>query len=191
MLGKFWSKNYSNKIIVFMVAIFIFQNYVAPSIIPSFVSDFYLISGGQGLNGVFTGEIYRLITSVFMHGGVIHLAFNMLAFYFMGNIVEGYFSRNYYFLILFVVSVGASLVSILSNPTNTPAIGASGMIYGLFGVILIFARELGVEVKNFIGIVLVNLGLSFALPGIDWHAHIGGVVTGILFSLVLKNLARR
>lgn len=158
---------------------------------PSFVIDFYLISGGQGLDGVFTGEIYRLITPVFLHDGVIHLAFNMLAFYFMGNIVEGYFSRFYYFLIILLVSIGASLISILSNPTNTPAIGASGMIYGLFGVILIFAKELGVEVKNFIGILLVNLGLSFAIPGIDWHAHVGGVVTGIILSLFLKNLARK
>jgi membrane associated rhomboid family serine protease len=191
MIGKFWGKSYTNKVIVFMVAIFIFQNYIAPSIMPSFVSDFYLISGGNGINGVFTGEIYRVITSVFMHGGVIHLAFNMLAYYFMGNIVEGYFSRYYYFLILFVVSVGASLISILSNPTNTPAIGASGMIYGLFGVIVIFANELGVELKNFAGIIIVNLGLSFAIPGIDWHAHVGGVVTGILLSLVIKNLVRR
>jgi membrane associated rhomboid family serine protease len=109
----------------------------------------------------------------------------------MGNIVEGYFSRYYYFLILFVVSAGASLVSIFSNPTNTPAIGASGMIYGLFGVIVIFATELGVELKNFVGIIIVNLGLSFAIPGIDWHAHVGGVVTGILLSLVIKNLVRR
>lgn len=189
MISKFFKGSYTNKLICSMVLVFLFQNYLASSIMPNFLMNFYLISGGDDNPGVYTGQFYRLLTSVFLHGNLMHIGFNMLAYYYLGNIVEGYFTKYRYFLILIIVSTGASLVSILTNPTNTPAIGASGMIYGLFGVILIYAKEIGVEIKNFVGVIVINLSLSFVMPGIDWHAHLGGLVVGVMLGSIMKKNA--
>ena len=186
MLSKFWRESLTNKLISVIILIFFFQNYLAATAYPNFVSSFLLVSGGNGVKGVYTGEIYRLFTSAFLHGGLTHVGFNMLAFFYLGNPLERFFALKRYILILCIVTLGSSLFSILTNPINTASIGASGMIYGLFGFLVVFSKELGINLKNFLGIIAINLALSFLMPGIDWHGHIGGLLTGILAALIMR-----
>ncbi|NCV41009.1 MAG: rhomboid family intramembrane serine protease, partial [Betaproteobacteria bacterium] len=79
-------------------------------------------------------EYYRLITVALLHGGLWHLAFNLYALHALGTLVESYFGRNKYALILIVSLLSGSTLSVLFNPAYVYSIGASGMIFGLFGL---------------------------------------------------------
>jgi len=140
-----------------------------------------------------SGEYYRLITSCFLHGNIIHLFFNMYALYVIGSQIENYFGRIKYLIIFFVSGVIGNLFSMIFNG-NIPSLGASGAIFGLMGALLYFGYHyrvyLGSVLKNqLIPIILLNLGLGFILSGVDNFAHIGGLIGGVMItsSLGVKN----
>ena len=67
-----------------------------------------------------------------------------------------------------------------------PAVGASGAIFGLFGAMFVAGKRMGVNYQNIAGIIIVNLVITFTVPGIDWHAHIGGLLGGALVAYFLR-----
>jgi len=126
------------------------------------------------------GDLYRLVTSAFAHDGVAHLLFNMWALYVLGPPLEQWLGR-WRFIALYALSAlgGSVAVYLLSIPyTNT--IGASGAIYGLFGASFVMAKRLNLDMRMFIILIVVNLGMTFTIPGISWQGHIGGLITGAL-----------
>ena len=140
-----------------------------------------------------SGEYYRLITSCFLHGNIMHLFFNMYALYVIGSQIENYFGRIKYLIIFFVSGVIGNLFSMIFNG-NIPSLGASGAIFGLMGALLYFGYHyrvyLGSVLKSqLIPIILLNLGLGFILSGVDNFAHIGGLIGGVMItsSLGVKN----
>lgn len=133
------------------------------------------------------GEIYRLVTSAFLHGSLLHLLFNCYALYIIGSQVESFFGKTKYIIIYFGSAIMGSLLSICA--TNNFSLGASGAIFGLLGAILYFGYHyriyLGNVIKSqIIPVIVLNLALGFAVSGIDNAAHIGGLIGGILMSMI-------
>jgi membrane associated rhomboid family serine protease len=127
--------------------------------------------------GIARGEVYRLLTGAFLHSGITHLLFNMWALYVVGPALEAYFGRVR-FIALYVLSAlgGGVLVYLLTF--NVPTVGASGAIFGLFGATLVLARQLNLDMRWVVGLIVLNLVFTFAAPQISWQGHIGGLITG-------------
>jgi len=142
------------------------------------------------LHGVYAGEWWRVLTVVLTHANWLHLGSNMLVFFQLGNIVEHFYGRARYGLILLVSALVASFSVLWLDPVNQPSVGASGMIFGLFGVMLITGKKMGVDYRQVMGLLVLNIAFSF-VPGVDWHAHAGGLVGGLLAALVLQAIPRR
>lgn len=135
------------------------------------------------------GDYYRLLSSMFIHIGLLHLLFNMYALYIIGPQVESFYGKFKYFLIYILSGVSGSILSITFS-ANTVSAGASGAIFGLMGALLYFGffyrNYLGSVIKSqIVPIIILNLVIGFSTSGIDNAAHIGGLIGGILTSLAL------
>ena len=142
------------------------------------------------LHGVFAGEWWRVITVVLTHAGWLHLGSNMLVFFQLGNIVERFYGKARYGFLLLVCAVTASFSSLWLDPANQPSVGASGMIFGLFGVMLVSGKRMGVDYRQVMGLLVLNIVFSF-VPGVNWHAHAGGLVGGFIAALIFQAIPRR
>jgi len=105
------------------------------------------------------GEYYRLITVALLHGGLWHLAFNLYALHALGTPVEAYFGKKKYTLILIVSLLSGSTLSILFNPAYVYSIGASGMIFGLFGALALIGQQSGIEWRSILELLELTLQL--------------------------------
>lgn len=135
-----------------------------------------------------SGEYYRLITSCFIHIGLIHLFFNMYALYIVGSQIEKFYGKTKYLIIYLYSAIMGSLFSCLF--TTSVSAGASGAIFGLFGSLLYFGYHYRLYLGNLIRtqlipILLLNLSLGLLFSGIDIASHIGGLIGGILISSLL------
>ncbi len=147
----------------------------------------------------FSGEWWRLLTCVFVHGGIIHIAFNMWCLWNLGALCESLYGRWTYTAIYLICGLGASLASASWHP-YVPSVGASGAIFGLAGA-LIAALKLGEfsvpraalsgTMRSLGAFVFYNLIFGFALPGIDNTAHIGGLITGVIVGALIALVAPR
>jgi len=124
------------------------------------------------------GQWYRLISSMFLHFGLPHIALNMLALYVIGTPLETMLGRLRFLGLYFLAGLGGSLLSFaIGSPTELAA-GASGAIYGLFGALYVLTRRRGLETGGIVGIIAINLVFSFTFSNIDWRGHVGGLVVG-------------
>lgn len=128
-------------------------------------------------------QYYRLITSAFLHYGLMHLLFNMWALYVVGPPLEQWLGRLRFGVLYGLSGLGGSTLVYLLTPLDTPTAGASGAIFGLFGAIFVVARKLNLDVRSIAAVVIINLVFTFAGPAlgtgaISWQGHIGGLVTG-------------
>jgi hypothetical protein len=141
--------------------------------------------------GVANGEWYRLATVALLHGGVLHLLFNMYALWVIGVPLESSIGRWRFATIYLVALLGGSSASLLFNAANTPAVGASGAIFGLFGATVIVNRRRGRDATSMYSVIAINLALGFFLPNVDWHAHVGGLIFGAASTALLVMGATR
>jgi membrane associated rhomboid family serine protease len=124
-------------------------------------------------------QYYRLFSAGFVHFGVLHIAFNMVALASIGPQLEAMLGR-WRFAVLYVLSLlGGSALSYLLLPVFGAGGGASGAIFGLMGGLLVVARRMNYDTRQLNGWIVYSLVFSF-IPGIgiDWRAHVGGLVTG-------------
>ncbi len=152
-----------------------------------------------GISLTFSGEWWRLITNVFLHGGLLHIAFNMWCLWNLGALCESLYGRWTYAAIYLICGLGASLASAAWHPF-IPSVGASGAIFGLAGA-LIAAFKLGEfsvprsalsgTLRSLGAFVVYNLIFGAVIPGIDNTAHIGGLVTGLILGALIALLAPR
>ncbi|MCH9739975.1 MAG: rhomboid family intramembrane serine protease [Epsilonproteobacteria bacterium] len=147
----------------------------------------YSIGGMFGPSVVMDGEIWRLFTAMFLHGGAEHIIMNMLSLYIVGRSVEMLFSKVAYLGIYFVSGLVGGLASIYFHPVSV-GVGASGAIFGVFGALAGFAlvhyKRMHDEFISFMrgfGIILVlNLVIGLVFPSVDLSAHIAGLVVGVI-----------
>lgn len=161
-------------------------SYLIQLLVPSYESSLW-ISGAE----FDQGQYWRLITVAFVHGGFFHLGFNLYALHVLGTPVELYFGATRYVIVLLISLIFGSLASALFNDPYTASVGASGMVFGLFGALALIGARVGIEWRGIIGIVLINFALGFVLGGIDWRAHVGGLIGGTLATLVLDRSKKR
>lgn len=136
------------------------------------------------------GEYWRLLTVALTHGGLMHLFFNMYALLVLGNTLESAIGRNKFLAIFLISQLGASFASIYFGAINVVSVGASGAIFGLFGAMVVISKRFGLETKQVYVIVGINFVIGFIFPGIDWHAHLGGLISGFIAASVLLSPAR-
>ena len=140
--------------------------------------------------GLAEGEWWRLITAAFLHGSLIHLGLNMLVLWFIGAPVEQAIGRGR-FLALYIVSGLAGSAGALIFSPNAVTVGASGAIFGILGAALVLERQ-----RNYVlggqalGLIVVNLVFTFAIPNISIGGHLGGLVGGALSMLALSRFGR-
>ncbi len=141
-----------------------------------------------------SGEWWRIVTGGFLHGGLTHIGFNMLALFYVGNDVERLFGKARFALLYAISLIGSGLVVVYFSPEQL-TVGASGAIFGLFGALVAVGLRLGSHGRTLIGRVLpvvgINLVLTFTIPNISASGHIGGLITGFFAGLVLFMLPSR
>ncbi len=146
-----------------------------------------------GLAGPFVaeGEWYRMVTSGFLHGGLVHIGFNMLLLVLLGRMIEPSLGTPRFLLLYFASLLCGAFGALLLDP-NSITVGASGAVYGLFGAGFLLARERGMNaLAGELGVLIAfNLFISFAVPGISIGGHLGGLAGGAICAVVLIAGAR-
>jgi membrane associated rhomboid family serine protease len=128
------------------------------------------------------GQLYRLVTSAFLHYGATHLLFNMWALYVVGPPLEMWLGRLRFAALYALSGLGGSVLVYLLT-LNTATAGASGAIFGLFGATFVVAKRLTLDVRWVVAVIVINLAFTFVAPAISsqqisWQGHLGGLVTG-------------
>lgn len=159
------------------VLVFLLTVVTAGSLNRNFASPLFA-DGALIPAAVAAGEFWRILTSGFLHVGPLHLAFNMFALWVIGREVETVLGRAR-FVAVYVVSLlgGSAAVMLLSGPLS-PTAGASGAVFGLMGALFVLLRRLRMPAGQVIGVIGINVVLSFTLSGISWQGHLGGLVLG-------------
>ena len=133
-------------------------------------------------------EYYRLLTGTLLHGGLFHLLSNCYALYIIGSQIESFYGKSKYLIIYLFSAITGSLLSITLS--NNASIGASGAIFGLMGALLYFGYYYRVYIgstwkQRILPVILLNLVIGLIVPGIDYFAHIGGLIGGVLISMAV------
>jgi membrane associated rhomboid family serine protease len=132
------------------------------------------------------GEVYRLVTSGFLHAGIFHIGFNMFLLLVLGRLLEPALGTPR-FLVLYFASLLAGSCGALVLEPNALTLGASGAVFGLAGATFVIARGRGMDaLAGEIGfLILFNLAFSFISPRISVGGHIGGLIGGVICALVI------
>lgn len=172
---------------VFVIESMVDRNLAATGVAGSFFERFALftpfIGGARG--GL---EWYRLISGGFMHAGLIHIGFNMWALYALGPTLETLIGRARFALLYAASLLGGGLGVVVGYTAGQGAtVGASGAIFGLFGAYAVLELSAGLNpLRSGIGItILLNLLLTFTIPGLSVGGHVGGLLTGGVAGAVL------
>jgi rhomboid protease GluP len=133
------------------------------------------------------GEAWRLLSSVFLHSGVVHLGFNMISLYFLGSFVEVAFGRARFLALYLLSGLAGGVAYLYFGGFNVPAVGASGAIFGLLGGVLGYALRRGSFswqnplIRQLLILLALNLYIGFSVPNISNTAHLGGLAGGFVF----------
>ena len=162
------------------------------------------ITGGGGRSTVFQDfalygpavdvghDYYRLITSGFLHSGLLHIGFNMYILYWLGTMLEPSLGHVRFLALYFTSLVCGSFGALLVSP-NAVTVGASGAVFGLMGAAFVMQRARGIDpMQSGIGpIILLNLAISFIVPNISIGGHLGGLIGGAAAAFAMDRLAGR
>lgn len=134
---------------------------------------------------------WTMLTSVFLHGSIVHLGLNMVSLFIFGPILERMVGRARFLALYLVSGFGGSVAVLLLAPSSA-VLGASGAIFGLMGAFFVIQRRLGANNTYLLVVIGINLVYGF-LPGtnISWQAHVGGLVAGAAVALVYLRTRRR
>jgi membrane associated rhomboid family serine protease len=136
-----------------------------------------------------SNEWYRLITVALTHGGFLHLGFNMYSLMVLGNPLEGAFGKQKFLIVFFFSLLTGSITSAYFASLYSASVGASGAIFGLFGALAIVGKRIGADIRSIVVIIGINFAFGFALGGVDWRAHLGGLIGGVVAAQLV--MARR
>lgn len=146
---------------------------------------FYL---GMSINGlILEGEWWRVITSMFLHGGFMHILFNMFSLFLFGPELEKIAGKARFLTIYFLSGIGGGLATLLAQNALYATVGASGAIFGIFGAfgaILFRYRHSMPQLRQVIlPIIIISVILTFLQPNVNETGHIGGLVTGFILGM--------
>jgi membrane associated rhomboid family serine protease len=138
-----------------------------------------------GLGGVADGDYYRLLTSTFLHFGLIHIALNMYCLFLLGPALEQALGRLRFAVLYLLSGLAGAALSYALGPATEMAAGASGAVFGLFAAYYVLERKRGGDATQITATIAINLFFSFSIPGIDWRGHVGGLIGGALVTAAL------
>jgi len=152
---------------------------------------------GADCSGTFIqgGEWWRIFTGAFLHAGLIHIGVNMISLWSLGRFIE-YAMGSWRMLLVYMASIVFSGLGVvyLSAPC-APTLGASGAIFGLFGALFAIGLKLGKPgmdlVRANVGILILNLIITFTVPSISWQAHVCGLLGGFILTALIYSPPRR
>ncbi len=130
----------------------------------------------------------RLITSAFLHYGLLHILFNMLALLMIGPYLERLLGMWRFGVVYLIGALGGSVAVYAFDSQYTRVAGASGAIYGLFAAALLLARELQLNMQWLVGTIVLNFVFTFSVPGISKLGHIGGFIVGGLATIAIAGV---
>jgi rhomboid protease GluP len=143
------------------------------------------------------GQPWRLVTALFLHGGLVHIFFNMWCLWDLGGLCESLYGHVTFALVYLISGIGSSLASVWWHPA-IPSVGASGAVFGIVGA-LIASYYLGEftmprfamrgHLRSLVLFVVYNMVLGQVFGRVDNAAHIGGLVTGLLFGALIARIA--
>lgn len=141
-------------------------------------------------------EYWRLFTAMWLHGGLLHVAFNMYALYIGGSYLEMIAGKGKYLAIYLVAGVAGNVAVYLLAAPISVTIGASTAIFGIFGALFIYSLHnrdsaVGRALRSMGTVILINLVITFVVPGISWQGHVGGLIGGVLAVEALTWFGRR
>jgi len=181
------------------VAIYILVFYILS---PQQAYDLYLWGANNHREVLQGGQFHRLVTSMFLHGSLEHIIFNMLSLYFIGSTVERFFGHIRFALVYILGGLAGSVLSVLLNPPLVPSVGASGAVFAVFGAQYIFwyrhRKLFGETAKQQLRQLVIWGGLNFAVgiistfnlnPGaasIDNWGHLGGLLGGLIVAWLIS-----
>jgi membrane associated rhomboid family serine protease len=151
-------------------------------------SEFPVLAG----EGVAHGQWWRIVSGGFLHENFLHIGFNMYILYILGRMLEPALGRVKFATVYAVSLLTGSLGALLVSP-HSLTVGASGAVFGVMGAAAVEmrARQIPVMQSGVGMLILLNLIISFTLPGISWGGHVGGLIGGALAMLVLQLGERR
>jgi membrane associated rhomboid family serine protease len=129
-------------------------------------------------------EYWRLVTAAFLHGSVLHIAFNMYALYLLGTQLEAILGRVRFLALFFACAIGGNTLSYIIHGENAFSYGASTAIFGFFAAYYLIARRMRANTSQILVVVGINLLITFSISGIDKWGHIGGLATGAVLGLL-------
>ena len=136
------------------------------------------------------GGWWRLITAAFLHASIIHIAFNMLALWWLGSPIETVLGWWRYLLLYIASGLAGSAGALIFSPDKV-TVGASGAIFGMLGAGLILEwRATGSLAGNYLTLIVINLAISFAVPNISVGGHVGGLIGGAAATLAFSRFGR-
>lgn len=137
-------------------------------------------------------EYWRLVTSGFMHAGFFHLAMNMVFIWILGQMLEPALGKAR-FLTLYLVSLLCGSAGALLIEPLVPVVGASGAAFGLLGAAIVMHLRRGLDLRDtgLVPVLLINLAITFLVPGIAIGAHVGGVIGGFAAGWLLEEAGER
>jgi membrane associated rhomboid family serine protease len=138
---------------------------------------------------------WRIITAAFLHGSLMHIFVNMISLWSLGRFIE-YIAGSWRMAFIYAVSLVASgLCVVFFSAHDVPTVGASGAIFGLFGALFAIGLKLGKPgmqlIRDNIGILVLNLIITFTVPLISREAHVGGLIAGFIVTLLIYFPPRR
>jgi membrane associated rhomboid family serine protease len=171
---------------------------------PNLANDWGLLgyaqfaSGGK-LQGIASGQWYRLVTSAFLPPatglgglGFLDILFNMWALFAVGPALEQLLGRVRFLTVYLLSAIGGGVAFFLIGPSNVLALGASGAVFGLFGAWFVVARKLRLDIRGIITIIVINLVFSFLYRStIAWQDHVGGLIVGVLTTAAFAYAPRK
>ena len=163
-----------------------------------------LTGGGSGGSRVFNDfalwgpaidighDYWRLITSGFLHSGILHIGFNMYILYWVGTMIEPALGHARFGALYFASLLAGSCGALVLDP-NAVTVGASGAVFGLMGAAFVLQRERGIDpMRSGIGpLILFNLVLGFIIPNVSVGGHIGGLIGGVICAFAMERLGTR
>lgn len=159
-------------------------------------SEALLNFGAINSDLIFTyNEWYRLLSGMFLHLDITHIAMNMISLYIIGRLVEVLYSKRVYVITYIITGICGSLLSLYISPSYL-LVGASGAIFGLFGLLVgyylvhknIPYLDNQAAKSNFWFIIGINGIIGLTMPSIDIMAHIGGMISGVLIGVATEKL---
>lgn len=168
----------SYSLVAICVAVYVLQWVIGDQLVANYAMRPVSIAFGE--------DYYRLLTAVFLHGSILHLAFNMYVLVVLGPTLERILGHARFLVLFILAGLGGSAASYAFSDPTTWSVGASGAIFGLMGALLVAGQRLRYDVSMVLVLVVINVVIGFVFSsGIDWRAHLGGLATGAAVAAVM------